>query len=107
MQARMTIAALAMVTSAAMAGGSDDVWVCGSYQVPGGQVRALLALLAVDRAGPRWRYHQDDDLHRMARELLDAEGETSEAITRLAGAVSAILPVEAKAPPGPCLPAET
>src|SRR6185437_9325842 len=62
-------------------------------------------LLAVDRAGPRWRYHQDDDLHRMARELLDTEGETGEAIARLADAVSAILPVEAKAPPGPYLDA--
>ena len=27
-------------------------------------------LLAVDRTGARWRYHQDDDLHRFARELL-------------------------------------
>ena len=29
-------------------------------------------LLSVDRSGPRWRYHQDDDLHRMARELISA-----------------------------------
>ena len=62
-------------------------------------------LLSVDRSGPRWRYHQDDDLHRMARELLDASGETGQAVTRLADAVSAILPAEAKAPPGPYLDA--
>jgi predicted ATPase/DNA-binding SARP family transcriptional activator len=62
-------------------------------------------LLSVDRSGPRWRYHQDDDLHRMARELLDASGETGQAITRLADAVSAMLPAEAKAPPGPYLDA--
>ena len=62
-------------------------------------------LLSVDRSGPRWRYHQDDDLHRMARELLDAAGETGHAIARLADAVSAMLPAEAKAPPGPYLDA--
>ncbi len=58
-------------------------------------------LLSVDRSGPRWRYHQDDDLHRMARELLDASGETRKAMARLADAVSAVLPAEAKAAPGP------
>jgi predicted ATPase/DNA-binding SARP family transcriptional activator len=62
-------------------------------------------LLSVDRSGPRWRYHQDDDLHRMARELLDAAGETGHAMTRLADAVSAMLPAEAKTPPGPYLDA--
>ncbi|HEY6792579.1 MAG TPA: BTAD domain-containing putative transcriptional regulator, partial [Trebonia sp.] len=62
-------------------------------------------LLAVDRSGPRWRYHQDDDLHRTAWTLLEASGEAAEAITRLADAVSAILPAEAKAPPGPYLEA--
>jgi non-specific serine/threonine protein kinase len=62
-------------------------------------------LLAVDRSGPRWRYHQDEDLHRLARELLDAAGEAGEVTTRLADAVSAILPAEAKAPPGPYLDA--
>ena len=33
-------------------------------------------LLAVDRSGARWQYYQDDDLHHLARELLDAAGET-------------------------------
>jgi predicted ATPase/DNA-binding SARP family transcriptional activator len=65
-------------------------------------------LLTVDRSGPRWRYQQDDDLHRMARELLDASGDTpgseaSEVTARLADAVSAIVPADAKAPPGPYL----
>ncbi len=32
-------------------------------------------LLAVDRTGARWRYQQDDDLHRFARELLVEHGE--------------------------------
>jgi predicted ATPase/DNA-binding SARP family transcriptional activator len=66
-------------------------------------------LLTVDRSGPRWRYQQDDDLHRMARELLDASdvgpgsSEASEVTARLADAVSAIIPADAKAPPGPYL----
>ena len=62
-------------------------------------------LLSVDRSGPRWRYHQDDDLHRMARELLSASGEAAEIAARLAAAVAAVLPVEAKAAPGPYLDA--
>lgn len=64
-------------------------------------------LLTVDRSGPHWRYHQDDDLHRMATELLAAAGEAGQAIARLADAVSAVLPAEAKAPPGPHLDAIT
>ena len=62
-------------------------------------------LLSVDRSGPRWRYHQDDDLHRMARELISASGEAAETMARLADAVAAVLPAEAKAPPGPYLDA--
>ena len=62
-------------------------------------------LLSVDRSGPRWRYHQDDDLHRMARELLDQSGEAAAVTVRLAEAVSAVLPAEAKASPGPYLDA--
>jgi predicted ATPase/DNA-binding SARP family transcriptional activator len=66
-------------------------------------------LLSVDRSGPRWRYHQDDDLHRLARELLDAAeaapgtSEAAEVTARLADAVSAVVPADAKAPPGPYL----
>jgi len=62
-------------------------------------------LLSVDRSGPRWRYRQDDDLHRMARELLDGSAEAAAVSVRLADAVSAVLPAEAKAPPGPYLDA--
>jgi predicted ATPase/DNA-binding SARP family transcriptional activator len=62
-------------------------------------------LLSVDRSGPRWRYHQDDDLHRMARELINASAEAGETMARLADAVAAVLPAEAKTPPGPYLDA--
>jgi predicted ATPase/DNA-binding SARP family transcriptional activator len=62
-------------------------------------------LLTVDRSGPRWRYHQDDDLHRMARDLISASGEAAETLARLADAVAALLPPEAKTPPGPYLDA--
>jgi predicted ATPase/DNA-binding SARP family transcriptional activator len=82
--------------------------VAGGTIAPVRMVRILRELTArgllnVDRSGPRWRYHQDDDLHRMARELTDESGEAAEAIARLADAVSAILPAEAKTPPGPYL----
>ncbi len=60
-------------------------------------------LLAVDRSGPRWRYYADDDLHRLARELLDAVGETREVTERLADAVAAILPGDPRAAPDPYL----
>ena len=60
-------------------------------------------LLAVDRSGPRWRYYADDDLHRLARELLDAAGETAQVTERLADAVSAILPADPRAAPEPYL----
>jgi predicted ATPase len=62
-------------------------------------------LLSVDRSGPLWRYQQDDDLHRMAKELISASGEAAEIFARLADAVAAIAPAEAKTPPGPYLDA--
>ncbi len=62
-------------------------------------------LLAVDRSGARWQYYQDDDLHHLSRELLDAAGETGQATQRLADAVSAIVPANPTAPPGPYLDA--
>jgi predicted ATPase/DNA-binding SARP family transcriptional activator len=58
-------------------------------------------LLAVDRSGPRWRYQQDDDLHRYARELLVDGGEEPAAFDRLADAVRAALPEDARAAPTP------
>ncbi|HWF80514.1 MAG TPA: BTAD domain-containing putative transcriptional regulator [Streptosporangiaceae bacterium] len=60
-------------------------------------------LLAVDRSGPRWRYHQDDDLHRLARDLLAESGEARPTMKRLADAVLAIVPAEPSAPPEPYL----
>jgi predicted ATPase/DNA-binding SARP family transcriptional activator len=56
-------------------------------------------LLAVDRTGARWRYHQDDDLHRFARELLVEHGEEDAAFDRLADAVRAALPDDARVSP--------
>jgi predicted ATPase/DNA-binding SARP family transcriptional activator len=58
-------------------------------------------LLSVDRSGPRWRYQQDDDLHRYARELLVDGGEERAAFDRLADAVHAMLPEDARAAPAP------
>jgi predicted ATPase/DNA-binding SARP family transcriptional activator len=58
-------------------------------------------LLAIDRSGPRWRYQQDDDLHRYARELLVGSGEEREAFDRLADVVRAALPEDARAAPAP------
>ncbi len=60
-------------------------------------------LLAVDRSGPRWRYYADDDLHRLARELLDTAGETRQVSERLADAVMATLPGDPRAAPEPFL----
>jgi predicted ATPase/DNA-binding SARP family transcriptional activator len=60
-------------------------------------------MLSVDRTGPRWRYDQDDDLHRFARELLVARGEDQAAYERLADAIRGRLPDDARAAPGPFL----
>jgi len=58
-------------------------------------------LLAVDRSGPRWRYQQDDDLHRYARELLVDADEERAVFDRLTDAVRAVLPEDARAAPAP------
>jgi predicted ATPase/DNA-binding SARP family transcriptional activator len=80
--------------------------VSGGPIVPVRVVRILReltarGLLAVDRSGARWRYHQDDDLHRFARELLVEHGEESAAFDRLADAVRAALPADAREAPAP------
>jgi predicted ATPase/DNA-binding SARP family transcriptional activator len=64
-------------------------------------------LLNVDRTGARWSYRQDDDLHRFARELLVADGAEADTFARLAGAVRALLPDDARLPPAPYLDAVT
>ena len=59
------------------------------------------SLLTVDRAGPHWRYQQDDDLHRFAGELLADYGEEQAAYQRLADAIRLRLPEDARAAPAP------
>ena len=56
-------------------------------------------LLTVDRSGPRWHYSQDDDLRRLARELLVEHGEEQRAYESLADAIRGILPDDAREPP--------
>ena len=58
-------------------------------------------LVAVEKSGPRWRYHQDDDLHRLARELLVATGDERAAYERLTDAIRAMLPDDPRDPPAP------
>ncbi len=58
-------------------------------------------LLSVDRYGPRWRYQQDDDLHRFARELLADAGEERAAFDRLADTIRDMLPDDARTSPAP------
>jgi predicted ATPase/DNA-binding SARP family transcriptional activator len=62
-------------------------------------------LLAVDRSGPRWRYYQDDDLHRLARELIEQAGECGPMLDRLAEVVLATIPSVPSAAPEPYLEA--
>ncbi len=65
-----------------------------------GQLVAL-GLLRVDRSGERWRWSQDDELHRYARDLLAERGEEALTFARLADAVRALLPEDPRAAPGP------
>src|ERR1700760_4043115 len=58
-------------------------------------------LLTVDRSGARGRYRQDDDLHRLARELLAGEGAEAATFRRLADAIQALLPDDPRSPPAP------
>ena len=82
--------------------------VAGGRIAPVRVVRILRELtargmLSVDRSGPRWRYAQDDDLHRFARELLVEHGEELAAYQRLAEALRGRLPDDARAVPAPFL----
>jgi len=58
------------------------------------------SLLTVDRAGPHWRYRQDDDLRRFAGELLVEQDEEQAAYQRLGDAVRLRLPEDARTAPG-------
>jgi predicted ATPase/DNA-binding SARP family transcriptional activator len=62
-------------------------------------------LLSVDRSGARWRYQQDDELHRLARELLAGADEEVPALSRLYKAVGGIIPDDPRAAPAPHLEA--
>ncbi|GMA97066.1 hypothetical protein GCM10025881_38900 [Pseudolysinimonas kribbensis] len=71
-----------------------------------GRVARLLAeladggLLGVDRSGPRWRYRQDDQVRAFARERLDETEGPGDVLAGLARAVRALLPEDARTPPG-------
>ena len=56
-------------------------------------------LLTVDRSGPRWRYRQDDDLRRLAGELLRSHGEELATYERLADTIRGLLPDDARTAP--------
>jgi predicted ATPase/DNA-binding SARP family transcriptional activator len=58
-------------------------------------------LVAVERVGAQSAYHQADELHRLAREMLQERGEERPAFDRLATAILAVLPDDARDPPGP------
>ena len=57
-------------------------------------------LVSVDRMGAQSVYHQADELHRFAREMLQEHGEEQPAFGRLASAIRAVLPEDARDPPG-------
>lgn len=62
---------------------------------------AASGLIIADRSGPRWRYQQDDDVRRFAAGLLAESGEEPATLRRLATAIRALLPEDARAAPGP------
>ena len=64
-------------------------------------------LLAVDRSGPALAVPPGRRPAPVARELLAAHGEEQAALDRLAGAIGAIVPAEARTAPGPYLDAWT
>jgi predicted ATPase/DNA-binding SARP family transcriptional activator len=71
-----------------------------------GQLSAF-GLLRADRTSERWRWLQDDELHRYARDLLAGSGEESAVFWQLAAAVRARLPDDPRSPPGPYAAAVT
>jgi predicted ATPase/DNA-binding SARP family transcriptional activator len=56
-------------------------------------------LLYIDRAGPRWRYRQDDQVRRFARARLDADAGAPAVLSQLAGGLRKLLPEDARTPP--------
>ncbi len=72
---------------------------------PPGRVARLLGelaesgLLYIDRAGPRWRYRQDDQVRRFARARLDAVDGAGRVLSDLADGLRHLLPDDARTPP--------
>ena len=56
-------------------------------------------LLVVDSTGPRWLYHQDDDVRRFAREQLAESGEGDRDVRGLAERHPVVLPDDPRSPP--------
>jgi predicted ATPase len=56
-------------------------------------------LLSVDRSGSRWCYQQDDELRRLAAELLRTHGEDGPALDRLADTIRSLLPDDPRSAP--------
>jgi predicted ATPase/DNA-binding SARP family transcriptional activator len=77
--------------------------------IPGVRVVRLLreltvrGLLSVDRSGPRWCYQQDDELRRLAADMLASHGEDRRTLERLADTIRGLLPDDPRAAPAPYL----
>ena len=79
--------------------------LAGAISSPGRVARLLgeladSGLLYIDRGGPRWRYRQDDQVRRFARARLDAGGGAPSVLSGLAHGLRALLPDDARTPPG-------
>jgi predicted ATPase/DNA-binding SARP family transcriptional activator len=56
-------------------------------------------LLSVDRSGSRWCYEQDDELRRLAADLLRTRGEDGPTLDRLADTIRELLPDDPRSAP--------
>jgi predicted ATPase/DNA-binding SARP family transcriptional activator len=89
-------AGLPLVKQVVAGGGIDEVRVVRILRE-----LAARGLVNVDRTGPRWRYHQDDEVRGYAREWLVDRGEEWAAFDRLGNAVRSALPEDARVAPAP------
>lgn len=78
---------------------ADEAWSAGRVARLLGEL-ADSGLLYIGRAGPRWRYRQDDQVRRFARARLDALGAAGAVLARLADGLRRMLPDDARTPPG-------
>ncbi|MEJ7648967.1 MAG: BTAD domain-containing putative transcriptional regulator [Nakamurella sp.] len=58
-------------------------------------------LVLLDAAGAHWSYDMDDDLRRLAAELLAENGDTTAALLAVADTLRALLPDDPRLPPAP------